>query len=70
MKPNEALSVMKLELQASEASRIAGNAELIRQRDTLVAALRRALEANDNPGKDYDWTTEAEQAIKQATKPT
>jgi hypothetical protein len=32
----------------------------------LLAALKRALNANDNPGKDYDWTTEAETAIAKA----
>jgi hypothetical protein len=35
----------------------------------LIDALKRALEANADRGSDYDWTTEAEQAIAEATAP-
>ena len=33
----------------------------------LLEALRRAVQAQDNPGTDYDWTSEAEAAIADAT---
>jgi hypothetical protein len=42
------------------------NTRLIAAAPELLQVLKRALEAAENPGKDYDWTTEAEAAIAKA----
>lgn len=45
------------------------NARLIAAAPDLLAALRRALEADENPGKDYGWQTVARAALAKAENP-